>query len=57
VWLGRHGYEGADIEVVWAAKQDEDIDAGWFGQPSTDILCIAQGSCGSSSLTTGWTTC
>jgi hypothetical protein len=31
------------LEVVWVSKQAEDIDPGWFSQPTTDILFVVQG--------------
>jgi hypothetical protein len=36
-------YAGRDIEAVWVAKENEEIDPGWFSQSSVDVLCVLQG--------------
>jgi len=32
------------LEIVWVTKQAEEVDPGWFSQPTTDILFVAQDS-------------
>lgn len=34
---------GPGLEVVWVAKQAEDVDPGWFSQSTTDVLFVVQG--------------
>ncbi len=36
-------FAGASLEVVWVAKQGEDIDPGWFSQATPDVLFVVQG--------------
>lgn len=36
-------FASPSLEVVWVSKQAEEVDPGWFSQPSTDILFVAQG--------------
>lgn len=36
-------FSGEGIEAVWVAKQDEEIDPGWFSQGSVDLILVVQG--------------
>jgi hypothetical protein len=31
------------LEMVWVARQEEDIDTTWFAQPTVDLLIVLQG--------------
>ena len=36
-------FAGEGLEAVWVAKQDEDIDPGWFSQDQVDLILVIQG--------------
>ncbi|HEX9415667.1 MAG TPA: hypothetical protein VF895_03045 [Gaiellaceae bacterium] len=36
-------FSGEGIEVVWVAKQDEEIDSSWFSQGTVDVILVVQG--------------
>jgi hypothetical protein len=36
-------FAGRALEVVWVAKQDEEIEPGWFSQSTHDVLLVVQG--------------
>jgi hypothetical protein len=36
-------FRGEGIEAVWVRKQGEEIDPGWFSQPTTDLLVVMHG--------------
>jgi hypothetical protein len=36
-------FDGAGLEAVWVAKQQEVIDTAWFSMPTVDLLLIVQG--------------
>jgi hypothetical protein len=36
-------FAGEGVEVVWVAKQGEDVDPGWFSQARVDLILVVQG--------------
>lgn len=38
-----HLFRGEGVEAVWVAKQDEEVDPGWFSQDRVDLVLVVQG--------------
>jgi hypothetical protein len=36
-------FSGHEIEAVWVRKQDEEVDPGWFTQPTVDLIVVVHG--------------
>ncbi len=36
-------FTGQGLEAVWVKKEAEEIDPGWFSQPSVDLILVVQG--------------
>ncbi len=39
-----HIFTGGGLEAVWVKKEAEEIDPGWFEQPTVDMILVVQGN-------------